>query len=289
MWRLAVLALAACGRVGFDATGDALATSDASPVAFDAPFSAPVLISELAGPDDEDDPSLTGDLLELYYSSSVPTSDSLWKATRPSVASPWSTPELVAPINAGGKVNNPKVSLDGLTLYFSSTRAPSAGGSDLWVSTRASRADDWSAPTRITELASAVDDYEPYVLPGNLTMYFTRKIGNNGEPVRTNRPNTSLGFRVAIEVPGIEQTGYEGGCFVTPDELGILFHSDRGADRDIYRATKAVFSDPFSPAVPLTELDMGMKEEDPWLSPDGHVLFFAANPTGQYDLYMATR
>jgi hypothetical protein len=96
-------------------------------------------------------------------------------------------------------------------------------------------------------------------------------------------------FAAPIVVAGIEQTGYEGGCFVTADELGIMFHSDRGANRDIYRATRANATDPFSPAVALTELELGMKEEDAWLSPDGHTLVFSANPTGQYDQYKATR
>ena len=289
MWRLAVLALVGCGRVGFDPTSDAVVTSDAPPAPFDGTFSAPVLITELAGPDDEDDPSLTGDMLEMYFSSSVPASDSLYKTTRPTLDSPWSTPELVTALTMGGTVNNAKVSFDGLSLYFSSGRAPSAGGSDIWVSTRASRSAEWSPPTRVIELASSVDDYEPYVLPGTLTMYFTTKIAGDGEPVRSERPNVATAFGGPVVVPGIAHTGYEGSCFVTPDERGILFHSDRGANRDIYRATRPTANDPFSPAVALSEIDMGMKEEDPWLSPDGHVLIFSANPAGQYDLYMATR
>lgn len=36
-------------------------------------------------------------------------------------------------------------------------------------------------------------------------------------------------------------------------------------------------------------MNSGGSEEDPWLSIDGHTMFFSSSRTGNYELYTATR
>ena len=79
-------------------------------------------------------------------------------ATAPASASPrwsdWSTPVPLSTLNTAAEEQTPAVSKDGLALYFSSDRSGGQGGTDIWISSRASSADPWGAPVN---LGSAVN------------------------------------------------------------------------------------------------------------------------------------
>src|SRR5690606_6861790 len=108
MWWLVLVAvvLAGCGRIGFgldvrDASDgnlalDDVANIDATPL---GPFGTPVLV-DLGG--QAEDPTLTADLLELYFSSSRAGgsgSEDLWFVTRASSSTAWSAPMPVPGLN----------------------------------------------------------------------------------------------------------------------------------------------------------------------------------------------
>jgi hypothetical protein len=96
---------------------------------------------------------------------------------------PWSKPVNMGPaINSASDDMHPALSKDGLSLYFSSTRPGSAGGSiDLWVSQRESLDSLWQPPQNLYMLNTIYDDHA-----ANLTMdghwlffYSTRPGGCN--------------------------------------------------------------------------------------------------------------
>src|SRR2546422_10691080 len=75
----------------------------------------------------------------------------LFAISNPVAGSPkfsgWSTPVNLGPvINSVLRENGPAISKDGLSLYFGSFRAGGFGGSDIWVSHRASVDDSWGSP-----------------------------------------------------------------------------------------------------------------------------------------------
>jgi hypothetical protein len=251
----------------------------------DAPFGPPQLVAELATATDEDDPTLTDDMLELYYDDATL---GLMRSTRASVTEPWSAPSPVAELNAGGNVNNAKVTGDGLGIYFASSRAP-AMGFDFFVATRPNRTSTFTVPQLIVSLQGPMNEIEPDPVSGGLVLYFDRE---NVGLLRAERASTTTDtFANLQSQTTIDSTAYDGGLFVTANELVVYFHSDRvtAAERAIYRSVRANASDPFGMPVKLAELDMPGKEEDAWLSPDGHTLIFSSNTSGQYDIYMATR
>src|SRR5688572_22930516 len=97
--RWSVVVLAACSFEHGRAPADA--QHDAPPIVPDTPpgvWSAPVEIVELTSGFGEDDPSLTDDLLEIYFGSrrtgSIGAED-IWMASRASPADPWGTPTNV--------------------------------------------------------------------------------------------------------------------------------------------------------------------------------------------------
>src|SRR5437867_7337397 len=85
-----------------------------------------------------------------------------------------------APVNLGAVVNSPyndqhpAISKDGLSLYISSTRpAGSYGGTDIWVSRRASIDDPWGPPENLgPNINSAGNDFAPTFTPDGHKMYF---------------------------------------------------------------------------------------------------------------------
>jgi hypothetical protein len=79
--------------------------------------------------------------------------------------------ELSSPSNE----NRPAIRHDGLEISFQSNRAGSVGGLfDLWVSTRASTLEAWSAPINLgTTVNTAFQEQQPYLSSDNQMLLFS--------------------------------------------------------------------------------------------------------------------
>src|SRR5262245_39511575 len=150
------------------AVGDAAVEMDASgasaavdaPDSTDAslgPFGAPTLVTELANPGSlDEDPTFTEDLAELYFTSDRGGNLDIWRSERAAPTDRWGAPVRVAELSSTESDQTPSVSLDGLTIWFTSSRPGSKRGDNIWVSTRPTRSSQWSTPTEVTELSSDV-------------------------------------------------------------------------------------------------------------------------------------
>jgi hypothetical protein len=76
-------------------------------------------------------------------------------------------------INAASDDTAPVVTRDGLTLYFSSTRAVAGqrGGADIWIARRESVADEFRDPLHVPELSSVVVDGVTWVSQDGCTVH----------------------------------------------------------------------------------------------------------------------
>ena len=279
-WGLLVLCCG-CGRIGFDA------------VTADAPgaFSAATPIVELNGPANDDDVSLTGDLREIFFMSDRSGSDRLYTASRATPADPWSAPVWVMELSGTENANNPRVTPDGLTIYFSSTRAPSAMF-DLWYSTRPDRASAWLPPTRIAELGGPLDEFEPWVSERGLAIYFTaRTPAGDADLTVAMRASTAEPFGAPVTLDAISSPVYDGSPWVDATDRVMIFHSGRGGGgiSDLYTATRATTAEPFGVPVLFEGFNSPANDEDPWLSPDGSTFVFVSDRDGSNDFYIATR
>ena len=124
--------------------------------------------------DDEWIDCISGDGLELYFISNRTDgtdrcSSDIWVAQRRSVRETWGAPvRLDAPINSDGPDDSPSISADGLELYSTDGVSPlfgecgenpdGYGGSDLWVSTRATKADPWGEPMNLGDVVNTSSD-----------------------------------------------------------------------------------------------------------------------------------
>jgi hypothetical protein len=128
---------------------------------------------------DDQGPCISSDGLSLYFFSTRPGGSGLqdiWVTTRPSITSPWDEP-----VNLGPNVNDYdldadiSISPDELTLFFSSWGRPgSSGRLDIWVMTRASKADPWDQPRNIgMPVNTSGTEGGPFFYAGGPSLIFT--------------------------------------------------------------------------------------------------------------------
>jgi hypothetical protein len=127
---------------------------------------------------DECMPHISADGLELYFGSTRSGGygdHDIYVVTRPTTAGPWSDPVNLGPaVNSAAVDANPCLSLDGLTLIFSSKRSDGYGNHDLYMTTRLSRQDPWSAPTNLGEdINTAYDEMTPSFWAEGAVIYFS--------------------------------------------------------------------------------------------------------------------
>jgi hypothetical protein len=284
------IAVTACGAtVQPSSDGDAGVDADLDAPDIDAelplgPWGPPVPVD--ITPVGDDDPSATGDLLELYFN----RSQDIFVTTRASTADPWGPPALVAELSSGSNDTNPEVSYDGLTIYLSSNRPGGLGGRDIWMSTRPSRAAPWSVPLHVPELSSAASDGSPTTTDQLVMVLESTRAGTN-DVFYAERPSPAMpwGAPIRIDVVSTPDAG-DGNPMLSADGLELYFDSNRTGDSELYLATRARADEPFSTPQIIPELaSPGSNDGDMWISPDRRTLLFTSNRDGVSRLWQSTR
>jgi hypothetical protein len=305
------LAALACACSG----GKVVVLGSGSPVLYH--FDAPVLVPELASTSRTDNPTLTGDLLEIYFTTDrVSGNGDVWFATRASPDAPFGTAAAVTAVNGASFETSSAISTDGLTLWFGSDRVGGAGGIDIWVSQRASRASAWSTPVAVLSLNSPADDIPRPPGQHGLVMPMASEVAtpDHYQTYLAARATTGAPFAAPVAIPKLDYTDrstVDG--FLTDDGLTMFFSSapvaapadaaapadggkavdggsgtDAGvAKSDLFVAFRRSTSEDFGLVEPLTDLNTPADERDPWLTPDGTTLYFTSDRGGVLNIYTA--
>jgi len=282
-------------------------------VAVGAPLNAPA--DDLA-------PHVTGDGLTVLFSTSRSGGLGgldLFQGGRPDVDSAF-TVQPLANVNSADHDTSPSLTGDGITLYFESNRTlqlPAGDGPqqipprtivdaignpppgdtsgnmpeiDIWVATRASASDPFDSPfalgAPINE--SGAEDGDPFILPDNLTLYFSsdRSGGQGGRDLwKATRSSATAPFDPPENLGGaINSDWNERHPTVSPDGLRLLFASDRPGGfggYDLYVATRASASEPFGAAVNLgPAVNSAVDDVSPFVGSDNGSLWFATDRSG---------
>jgi len=271
-------------RTSIDAGGDGSSDWDEPPA-----FADPEPITELCVPDAKDqDPTLTGDLLEIFFFSERSGNADLWTSWRESVRDPWNPPTAVEELNTSELEQNPTVSRDGLRIWFYSRREPKG----IWVSQRESRSSSWETPVPVSDplfdadiIAPNFDDQELRVAVSTLDQDLdTRDIR---EAARTN---TSKPWGPLSAVEGLNGPMDESTPFLFDGGHVILMSSGRTGRGDLYWAWRAALDSAVESPILMQELsDESSLDSHPWLASDASVIFFGSARSGATDLYMARR
>lgn len=79
----------------------------------------------------------------------------------------------ITTLNSPSAERRPTVSHDGLEIIFSSDRAGTSGGLDIWTATRLTISSTWSAPIHLGGISSTASDSGTYFSADRQTLYFT--------------------------------------------------------------------------------------------------------------------
>lgn len=254
------------------------------------PFGEPVLIDELS--DDavvDDDPSVRFDELEIYFNSNRSGGGQIWVSTRSDPDDPWDAPDLAGALNSPADDTTPQLSEDGLVIVLSSAR--NAVVHDLWVSTRADLDAPWSMPERFADISSASNEWSG-LLVGDGLFVCTDRPGGEGLLDIWRYGDVDVAGLTAADLTNVDLLNTDGDeCTLTlsSDGLEVFWeHRDVEGEWDVWTATRPSVDEAWEGNVPASVNDPA-GDRDPWLSADGHRLYFASFRAGQWDLYVAER
>jgi len=278
------------------------------------PWSAPVNAESVPGTSSELNtsfqdgcPILSPDGLSLYMASNRPGGMGgldIWVATRASRNSPFGAPaNLGAPVNSTADDFCPSPMADGW-FFFVSTRAPGCGDADIYVTRQVGRG--WWNPLHLgCRVNSPGQEASPYLLTlksGKMLLYFSSNRAGGFAPDTGTAdhdvyvsPLTLFGFAPPQLAPGLNTPQNDARPNLRSDGLEIVFDSDRPGGRggsDLYSATRAKVSDPWSTPVNLGALNSPAGESRASLSWDGTTLHFGSTRPGvegAADIFFATR
>lgn len=277
---------------GASSDDDASSSSDSggAPPTF-GPFDDAVPVAELNTEFFDDDPTLRGDLLEIYFASlrgGGVGGEEIWRAERDSVDEDWGEPEIMSGFNSIGQDGWPELSHDGLWLSFGSDRFGGEGSFDIYVVGRADFDTPWSLPVRVAELSSSNPEAAAVMSADLLEVMLASPIPTGDDILRATRDDVLAPFGALTPVDELNTNGRDTVPFL--DVLGtrVLFASDRAGDMAIWTATRErgmAFDEP-EQVLDLDEVDR--QEDDPWWAPDGSVIYFARESlAGDLDIYVA--
>jgi hypothetical protein len=166
---------------------------------------------------------------------------------------PWGTPTNLGTVNDPTTLDDdPELSLDGLELYFTSTRSGSLGAADMWRARRASVSDPWGPVEHVDELSTTQNENTPALSSDALTMLFVsgRAGTMGGEDIwETTRPDRDSPWSAPRDVTELNSPGLERAPTLYLDELAIMFHSDRpggAGGLDLWVASRVTVTSPWS-------------------------------------------
>ena len=210
-------------------------------------FSPPVLVAALSDSNAiDEDPTLTGDLRELFFMSTRDGDRDIWTSRRDTADAAWGPPVRVAELDSPASDWAPAVSLDGLRIWFASDR-DDVGRGQLWRATRASRTAAWDPPTPVAELASGSVDFAPAVDATETTLLLSSDRVNAAAAMGgadfdihvATRATTGAAWGWPTPVAGINGDDDEYDPFVAQAGLVVFFTSMRSGMGDIYWSSRS--------------------------------------------------
>ena len=221
--------------------------------------------------------------------------------------SDWSAPVNLGPvINSAFNDQQPAISKDGLSLYFSSPRPGGLGSFDIYVSQRASVDDSWGSPVNLGPTVNTIfDEGNPAFSRDEHLMFFQSKRpgGFGGIDIwvsQREHTHDDFDWQPAVNLgPGVNSAADDNGpSYFENEEDGapqLYFGSSRSGGlgaADIY-LSEQMADGSFGPAVLVVELSSPLVENRPSIRHDGLEIFFQSNRIGSIgvnqDLWVATR
>lgn len=289
-----------------DAVEDASAADGPAPgvCSWTVPFSltAPTNIQVLNSTVQDANPYVTPNGQTIYFSSKRSGGqgkEDIWVATR-GVNGNWSPPTPYVELNSPLSESAFTLSADGQLGFLSSDRAGGKGNMDIWQVPRSTLTGRFALSNAIP-LATVNDaeaQFDPMPAKNGLELYlssnnFPAALGGQGAGDIVFAVRSSLGdpFSAPTPVGGINSASYEANPSLTADRRLILFASARpggSGGGDIWYATRATASDPFSLPRTAPVINSPDFDAEPFVTRNGCEVYFVssrAGGLGNWDIY----
>jgi hypothetical protein len=284
---------AAQGGAAGSESGGASGAGAAEP---EVPFDTPVLVDVSDPAFDDDDPMVSSDLLELYFSTTrdgQPDAANIWRSTRETPDDSWEPPEPVEAFSTTSSETSCALSSDGLTMYLSSNRVAEAAGQNIWVSQRTSKEEAWDAPDFVPELSSDDDDIVRSLANGDRLMALARRVPGTQtyDIFLATRDAGDAPWSEPVRVEELSTANNDASPFLIEGGLLMYFSSNRATlqDTDIYSSRREAEGEPFAEPLAVAGVNSTANDSDPWVAPDLRYIIFASTRDGTFNLYEARR
>jgi hypothetical protein len=248
------------------------------------PLVGPTPLAATASSFVDDEASFTDDLLELYFSSDRNgISFATYVSRRTTPGSPWEAPVLVDALSGIPRAYSPRISPDGLTIFFS---RGASGNDDLYQARRSSRDALWDVPIAVAGVNTPEDEAEPSVSVDGLEMVISTRRGSNAELLLSTRASVDVAWGTPVAVSGVNTPYLEWSPQLHASGRLLFFKSDRPGlgGEDLYVATRDSRDGPFRDAQ-LLPFNSTANDETIWVSPDLSYAILSSNRDGAIQLY----
>lgn len=163
----------------------------------------------------------------------------LWTATRASSGESFGAAQPMTGLNSTAMDLLPRLSYDGLTLFFESTRPGGSGNSDIWAAERSTPSGPFGPPQPRADLNTAGRE-EGFSLSGDqLTIVFSSSRGGTGMDLwlaQRSDPHGTFGAPVLLSELNSTADDLDPGLSL--DGREIFFTTQRDTDYRIYHAIR---------------------------------------------------
>jgi Tol biopolymer transport system component len=250
--------------------------------------SAPDPVGPLANPARDTDPTFTADRQELYFMSTRSGSKDIWKSVRNDPAEEWGAPVSVPELSSGFQEENPRVSADGLRLWFFTDRDRSLG--TIWETTRPTTADPWGPLTAVPGLSVGPNSSNVSAgMNDDATLAVVSGTGSGGYDLYSfERASIDEPFGTPTALVEVNSASDDFDPYLSPNGLAVAFASNRLGNYDIYLARRTSTDVPFEGPVRLDLNSPDYEESAPHLTPDLAFLMYSSDRGSSSEIYEAT-
>lgn len=191
----------------------------------------------------EGTPFITADGLSLYFYATRdegPGDRDLWLATRATETDAFDNPSLVAGANGESYDHLPWLSSDELTLVYTSRRDDGVGKSDIWMASRASKAEPFTNHTLLPGINTDAREDAVAFSPDGLTVFFTtdRETDGDLDIWQATRSSLEQPFDNAVALTDLNSDADDTNLALTSDGRHLYFSSGRSGEQRLWVASR---------------------------------------------------
>jgi hypothetical protein len=211
-----------------------------------AQFSAAAAVPNLdAGGTEEGTPFLSYDGLSLYFFSTRPGlgvqgDRDLWVAHRAKPQAPFGQPSPVPAVNSPKIDHLPRLSRDERTLVFVSGRDSPNEGSNLWITQRGSKEEEFAAPVEVAGINTDAREEGCSLSDDGLTLFFASNRLDEADMdlFVATRADATARFEEPQPLLELNSTAQDLDPQLSPDGLELFFASSRAGPVQLFRAVR---------------------------------------------------